>query len=100
MASDPLLSRELKALREELSTARREHAETAAPPKQEPSAPSPQPPKDSAEDEHLRKQLGEFIDEATQFFEQAEKSISAHPTQSVIGALLVGILIGRLLGRR
>ena len=31
---------------------------------------------------------------------EAEKGISAHPTQSVAGALLVGILIGRLLGRR
>jgi hypothetical protein len=29
----------------------------------------------------------------------AEKGIEAHPAQSVVGALLVGILIGRLLGR-
>jgi hypothetical protein len=29
----------------------------------------------------------------------AEKGIAAHPAQSVVGALLVGILIGRLLGR-
>lgn len=100
MASDPLLSRELKALREELSTAQRERAETAAAPRHEPSAPPPQSPKDGADDEHLRKQLDEFIHEATEFFEQAEKSIAAHPTQSVIGALLVGILIGRLIGRR
>jgi ElaB/YqjD/DUF883 family membrane-anchored ribosome-binding protein len=27
------------------------------------------------------------------------KGIAAHPAQSVVGALLVGILIGRLLGR-
>jgi len=100
VASDPLLSRELKALREQLSTAQRERAEAVAAPKHEPSAPPPQPPQDSTEDEHLRRQLGEFIDEATEFFEQAEKSIAAHPTQSVIGALLVGILIGRLIGRR
>jgi len=34
------------------------------------------------------------------FFAETEKNISAHPAQSVIGALLVGILIGHLLGRR
>lgn len=100
MASDPALSRELKALREELSTAQRERAGPVAAPEREPSAPPSQPPEDRAEDEHLRKQLGEFIDEATQFFEHAEKSIAAHPAQSVVGALLVGILIGRLIGRR
>jgi ElaB/YqjD/DUF883 family membrane-anchored ribosome-binding protein len=37
--------------------------------------------------------------EATSFFDEAEKNIAAHPTESVVGALLVGILIGRLLGR-
>ena len=34
------------------------------------------------------------------FFEEAEKSISAHPAQSVVGAFLAGVLVGRLLGRR
>jgi hypothetical protein len=29
----------------------------------------------------------------------AEKGIAAHPAQSVVDALLVGILIGRLPGR-
>jgi len=43
--------------------------------------------------------LRELTSEATRFFDEAEKGISAHPTQSVVGALLVGILIGRLLGR-
>ena len=40
------------------------------------------------------------MDEIKNFFAETEKNISAHPGQSVIGALLVGILIGRLLGRR
>jgi len=38
--------------------------------------------------------------EASGFFDQADKNIAAHPTASVLGALVVGILIGRLLGRR
>jgi ElaB/YqjD/DUF883 family membrane-anchored ribosome-binding protein len=42
----------------------------------------------------------EFLDEATKFFDEAEKNVSAHPAASMVGALVVGILIGRLLGRR
>ena len=45
---------------------------------------------------HLR----DLVNEATAFLEEAERTVSAHPAQSVVGALLVGILIGRLLGRR
>ena len=45
----------------------------------------------------MRDQLREFANEVTQFFEEAEKIIASHPAQSVIGALLIGILIGRLL---
>jgi ElaB/YqjD/DUF883 family membrane-anchored ribosome-binding protein len=36
----------------------------------------------------------------TEFVEEAEQNVSEHPTASVVGALVVGILIGRLLGRR
>ncbi len=32
--------------------------------------------------------------------QEVEKDIASHPAQSVVGALVVGILIGRLLGRR
>jgi ElaB/YqjD/DUF883 family membrane-anchored ribosome-binding protein len=53
------------------------------------------------EDEReLREQLRELADEVTHFFDQAEKNIAEHPSESVIGALVVGILIGRLLGTR
>jgi ElaB/YqjD/DUF883 family membrane-anchored ribosome-binding protein len=44
--------------------------------------------------------MRQFVHELTDLFGKAEKGISAHPTQSVAAALLVGILIGRLLGRR
>jgi len=59
-----------------------------------------EPAKERADERELRDQLRELVDEVTSFFAEAEKNISAHPTQSVIGALLVGILIGRLLGPR
>ncbi len=56
-------------------------------------------PEEAAEEGALRDQLGELVDQVTQFFEDAEKNIAAHPAESVIAALLLGILIGRLLGR-
>jgi hypothetical protein len=54
---------------------------------------------ETPEDRELGDQLRQLTNEVTHFFAEAEKNISAHPTQSVIGALLVGILIGRLLPR-
>jgi len=113
LAADPVLSRELKSLQEELSAPRAgqlsstsrsrtadagstevETAGNAA------AAAPAHPPADAAEEQHLRAQLHEFVNEVTKFFDQAEKDIAAHPTQSVIGAMVVGILIGRLLARR
>jgi ElaB/YqjD/DUF883 family membrane-anchored ribosome-binding protein len=58
------------------------------------------PPEESAEEQQLKDELREFIDTATEFIEEAEKNLSAHPAATVVGALLAGILIGRLLGRR
>lgn len=99
MAADQVVSRELKALREELSAARRERlAEPTAPPIQPSSR--PQPIDGSTERHEFRDQLEDLANALTGFLEEAERDISAHPGQSVIGALVVGILIGRLLGRR
>ncbi len=95
MAADTVVARELKSLQAELSTSQKERlAVPAAPPA------SVEPLRESADEREVRDQLRDLADEVTGFFEEAEKGISAHPTQSVVGALLVGILIGRLLGRR
>ncbi len=105
MAADAVVSRELKSLQDELSVSQRERMAPPAsvvPPavaSGTPAAPSP-PPQETAEDRDLREQLRELVNEATAFFEEAEKNISAHPAESVFGALLVGVLIGRMLGRR
>jgi ElaB/YqjD/DUF883 family membrane-anchored ribosome-binding protein len=45
-------------------------------------------------------QLRELVQEITGFVEDAEKNISAHLAMSVVAAMLLGILIGSLLGRR
>ena len=103
MATDVLVSRELKSLQDELSAAKtqraaniRQPAPTSAP-IAPPTTAEPAEPPDKAE---LEGQMRQFAHELTELFGEAEKGISAHPAQSVAGALLVGILIGRLLGRR
>ena len=113
MSADPALARELKLLQEEVAALRRERispsasvsaAATAATAGGLTAASGPAaaaaPPQETGEERELRSQLAEFADQITQFFEQAEQNIVTHPAESVAGALIVGILIGRLLGRR
>ena len=97
MAADAVVSRELQSLREELSDAQR--ARATAPETGGSAASAAEPAKPTPGERELLDQLRELTDEVTGFFAEAEKSISAHPAQSVIGALLVGIIIGRLLPR-
>ena len=101
MAVDAVVSRELKSLQDELLVMQKERTgDAAAPATVAVAPPSAAQPVETVEERELRDQLREFADEVTTFFGDAEKTISAHPTQSVAGALLVGILIGRLIGRR
>ena len=100
MAVDVIVSRELKSLQDELLGTQKERTGEAAAPA---TVAAPQPraqPAETVEEREMRDQLRELANEVTNFFSEAEKTISAHPTQSVAGALLVGILIGRLIGRR
>ena len=102
MTRDTVLSRELKALQEELAASRRQHLSAPADPTSasgRTAAPAGQP-KDTPDEQELGGELREFVDEIKQFVEDAEKNVAAHPITSVIGAMVVGILIGRLLGRR
>jgi hypothetical protein len=99
MATDAVVSRELRSLQDELSISQRERASPAAGAGGTTPMP-PVPPTETVEELELRQQLRELVNEVTTFFEEAEKNIAAHPTESVVGALLVGVLIGRLLGRR
>jgi len=104
MARDTVVARELKALQEELSVPQPVRpsgiAAPARPADVRDTATTASPPQETTEERELRGYLGELASEATKFFEEAEKNIAMHPTQSVVGALLMGILIGSLLGRR
>jgi ElaB/YqjD/DUF883 family membrane-anchored ribosome-binding protein len=101
MARDVVVSRELKSLQDELVSSRRDRV--SAPPV-EPAASASSPaeprPETTPEERELRGELDDLMSEVTGFFREAEKNISAHPAQSLVAALIVGILIGRLLGRR
>ena len=99
MATDALVSQELKSLREELSASRKERAAVSAAAVTAPAT-VPESAAETREEKELLDQFHEFADEIKTLFDEAEKGVSAHPAQSVVGALLVGILIGRLLGRR
>lgn len=109
MPADSVLSSELKSLQEEAAAARHRRRPASLPtvervaanavPAADATAVEPASPEDTDEVRVLRDQLGELVDQATHFFEDAEKNIAAHPAESVIAALLLGILIGRLLGR-
>ncbi|WP_395708773.1 hypothetical protein [Reyranella sp.] len=99
MATDVVLSNELKSLQDELAATRRERSAMTAPPPAVAAAP-PLPVPESADESELRELLSQFIDEAGTFIGDAEKTIAANPARSVLGALVVGIVIGRLLGRR
>jgi ElaB/YqjD/DUF883 family membrane-anchored ribosome-binding protein len=100
MATDVLVSRELKSLQDELASSKKDRSASAS----QPTAAAPASPPEASsiprEDDELQGYLRQLADEATELFGEAEKSISAHPAQSVAGALVLGILIGRLLGRR
>ncbi|HUL11423.1 MAG TPA: hypothetical protein VLU73_04535 [Methylococcaceae bacterium] len=101
MAADTVLSQELKALQEEMAASHQERSlrsKVRAPADAEVNRDS-QPGK-GAEEKHLVGELRELANVITEFVEEAEQNVSEHPTASVIGALVVGILIGRLLGRR
>jgi hypothetical protein len=98
-AADTAVSRELKSLQDELSAAQRERlAARASPPRVPPG--SAEPANEAPDERELHDLLGQLANEVTNFFEEAEKNIAAHPARSAVGALLIGILIGRLLGRR
>jgi ElaB/YqjD/DUF883 family membrane-anchored ribosome-binding protein len=102
MAADAVVSRELKSLQEELSPSQREHPSSRADPVSVSAGTAPQTSQleDTADEQQLHGTVGKFIEAITEFYEEAEKNVSAHPAAHLIGGIVVGILIGRLVGRR
>lgn len=102
MATDVLVSRELESLRNEMSAVKAQRGASAPPSQPSPTIvpPAVTPPERDEAETDVQLQLVQLTKELTEWFNEAEKGISAHPARSVAGALFVGILIGRLLRRR
>jgi hypothetical protein len=102
MAVDHVLSGELTALREELAASRRQrqpmHADGLAAGKTK-AAPAGVP-EDGAAGNGQLEELQELLNEAIKFVEDAGNNLSTHPVANVVSAFVVGIMIGRLFGRR
>ena len=112
MPADLVLARELKSLQDEAVATQRDRQAQARPSRtadltsagetpmaQRTPAEPPLAPDETAEELAVRDQLRDLVDQVTQFFQNTENNIATHPAESVIAALLVGILIGRVLGR-
>ena len=102
MSDDSVLSRELNALREELSASQKAGSSQAADraPAGDESADRATEAKGATAEQSLEGELRELVEAIKEFVEGAEKNVAAHPTATAIGAMVLGILIGRLLGRR
>jgi ElaB/YqjD/DUF883 family membrane-anchored ribosome-binding protein len=102
LVADAEVSHEPQPLQEELSASQREHPSSPADPVAASAGTAPQAgqPEETADEQQLHGTVGELIEAITEFFEEAEKNVSAHPAAHMIGGIVVGILIGRLLGRR
>ena len=111
MPADAVLSRELKSLQEELAATRRQRPVQSAgglagPPVGagtaavgESLAPNGRQ-EEPADEQELRSQLRDLAKEVTDFANDAEKNISAHPATSMLAALLMGMVIGSLIAHR
>lgn len=97
VTTDPTLSHEVKSLHKELAAARNSARPAATDDFRETAEPAPPP---QADDQGAQTQAGEFVKAIAEFVAEAENNIATHPTANMLGALVVGILIGRLLARR
>ncbi len=102
MSHDSVLMRELKSLREEISSSQKERLSRLADraPAGGEAAKSPVQPIEAIEERRLDGELRDLVDGIKEFVQDAEKNATAHPAATAVGAMVVGILIGRLLGRR
>ncbi len=112
MASKPAMLEELLSLRNELSTARsaQRPRDASSPAAAEPRAEDRKPaargpvaaaaPDGAADGQTPRDEIGELMSEAARFLEERESEIGAHPIAMAIGGIVVGLIIGRMLGRR
>jgi hypothetical protein len=94
--ADATFAQELESLHQKLASL---HRKPRSQPADRPAAKRTDRHAKTAEEHGLHKEVLEFIKLIADYVEEAKGNVSSHPSASVLGAMLVGILIGRLLGR-
>jgi ElaB/YqjD/DUF883 family membrane-anchored ribosome-binding protein len=102
MSNDCVLLHELRSLGEEVSASQKRRLSRAADraPAGDEAAESPIQPIEAIEGRQPDGELRALVDAIKEFVQDAEKNASAHPAATAVGAMILGVLIGRLLGRR
>ena len=96
-ASTEALEREVKDLRQDVAALRKALREEAAKRKASPRAKLEEAAAENVE--RLRTAADEAGTKAQESLDQLEKQIEANPVPSVLVALFLGFVLGRLLGR-
>ena len=96
MTADATSTHELDSLHEKLAGL---HRKRRSQPADHPAAKRADRRQQTAEEHGLHGEVLEFIKLIAAYVEEAKGSVAAHPSGSVLGAMVIGILIGRLLGR-
>ena len=96
MTADTILTRELESLHQKLADMHRKRGSQST---ARPAAKRADRPEKPAKEHGLHEEILEFVKLIANYVEEAKGNVSAHPSASVLGAMVVGILIGRLLGR-
>lgn len=102
MTADSTISRELSWLQEELAASGRKrasHSADRAPPNGETATRSTES-EDGIEEKQRRGELCKGVKVNKEITGQTETNVSARSTWNVMSAMVVGILVGRMLGRR
>jgi hypothetical protein len=96
VTADATLTHELDSLHERLAGWQRKHRSQPA---DHPAAKRADGKRQASEEHGLHGEILEFIKLIAAYVDEAKGNVAAHPSGSVLGAMVVGILIGRLLGR-
>jgi ElaB/YqjD/DUF883 family membrane-anchored ribosome-binding protein len=96
VAADAALTHELESLYQKVAGL---HQKRRSQPAARPSAKKPDRLLKTAEEHGLHKEILQFVKLIADYVEEAKGNVLSHPSASVLGVMVVGILIGRLLGR-
>jgi ElaB/YqjD/DUF883 family membrane-anchored ribosome-binding protein len=96
VTADTILTHELDSLHQKLADLHRKRGSQST---GRPAAKRVDRPEKPAKEHGLHEEILEFIKLIANYVDEAKGNVSAHPSASVLGAMVVGILIGRLLGR-